>query len=499
MNQEPEFDDAVARREKHTQRGAEEKREDAEKEIHGRRSGASRVRGSLLLIIGLIAGIGLTWISMRSPKAPPQVLATKKQMYQCPMHPQIMLDHEGECPICGMKLVAMEGPSAPADGKGKLLFYRSPMDPSITSKEPRKDEMGMDFVPVYEGDLKGEGSQVEDHATVTIDPERQQLIGLTTAKVMEGPIGGALRTSGRVAVDETRVRRINVKVEGFVEKLFVDFAGKQVNRGQPLFSLYSPEFVSAQREYLLALKTEKALQQGAFQASGSDLLEAARQRLRLWDVPQEVIERLEKTGEVQRTLILRSPISGVVTVKNVVEGARITPADAPLEITDLSRVWVLADIYEAELSRVRIGMGAALTLTSLPGRTFTGRVAFIDPLMDPKSRTAKVRVEFSNPKGDLKPELFGEVVLQGRDRKGILVPRDSVLDAGTIKVAFVALGGGKFEPREVVTGASQGEQVEILSGLKAGDEVVTRANFLVDSESRLRAALAHLGAKPDKK
>jgi Cu(I)/Ag(I) efflux system membrane fusion protein len=288
---------------------------------------------------------------------------------------------------------------------------------------------------------------------------------------------------------------VNVKVEGFVEKLFVDFVGKPVAKGQPLFSLYSPEFVSAQREYLLALQTQKALSGGSLQASGGELLEAARRRLGLWDVPKETIEHLEKTGEVQKALTLRSPISGVVTVKNIVEGARITPADILYEITDLSHVWVQVDVYEAELNRAKAGMPAEMTTQASPGKMFKGRIAFIDPVMDPKTRTAKARVEFPNPKGELKPEMFGEVILKGQGRKGLLVPLDAVLDAGTTKVAFVSLGDGKFEPREVTTGTTAGEKVEIRSGLKAGEEVVVRANFLVDSESRLKAALAQMSQK----
>jgi Cu(I)/Ag(I) efflux system membrane fusion protein len=403
------------------------------------------------------------------------------------------MDHEGSCPICGMTLVAMES-EAPKD-KGKLVFYRSPMNPSLTSQVPMKDEMGMDYVPVYEGDLKGEGTGIEDHAAVKIDPERQQLIGLRTEQVVAGTVSGEFRALGRVTVDETRVRKVNVKVEGFVEKLFVDFVGKPVTKGQPLFSLYSPEFVSAQREFLLALKTQKALSGGSLQSSGGDLLESARRRLTLWDVPKEAIDNLEKTGEVIRALTLRSPISGVVTVKNVMEGARITPADILFEITDLSRVWVQVDVYEAELGRAKVGMPAEMTTQASPGKTFKGRIAFVDPVMDPKTRTAKARVEFPNPAGELKPDMFGDVVLKGQGRKGIIVPLDAVLDAGTSKVAFVSLGDGKFEPREVTTGTTVGEKVEILSGLKIGEQVVVRANFLVDSESRLKAALAHLSSK----
>ena len=457
-----------------------------------------RLRTIGLIALGLVAGIGGTILFRPGAKPEHQhgnesATAPKKQMYQCPMHPQIILDHLGDCPICGMALVPMEN-EAPKE-QGKLVYYRSPMNPSLTSQVPMKDEMGMDYVPVYEGELKSDGTGTDTHATVTIDHERQQLIGLKTEKVVEGLVSGEFRATGRVTVDETRVRKVNVKVEGFVEKLFVDFLGKAVAKGAPLFSLYSPEFVSAQREYLLAAKTQKALAGGTLQSSGGDLLEAAKRRLQLWDVPQEAIDRLEKTGEFQRALTLRSPISGVVTAKNVVEGARLTPADIPFEITDLSHVWVQVDVYETELGRTNIGMSAELILSSAPGTTFKGRVAFVDPSMDPKTRTAKLRLEFPNPKGDLKPEMFGDVVLKGRSHKGILIPLDAVLDAGASKVTFVARGDGKFEPREVQVGITVGEKIEILSGLKAGEEVVVRANFLVDSESRLKAALAHLSAK----
>src|SRR5664279_3312735 len=458
----------------------------------------ARIRTLGLVVLGLVAGVGGTLLLRPGAHDGHQHAVAgdaspKKQMYQCPMHPQIIMDHPGKCPICRMDLVPM-GSDAPKEN-GKLVFYRSPMNPSLTSQVPMKDEMGMDYVPVFEGELKGEGASIEDHSTVTIDHERQQLIGLRTEKVTEGMVSGELRALGRVVVDETRVRKVNVKVDGFVERLFVDFVGKPVAKGQPLFSLYSPEFVSAQREYLLALSTQKALSGGSLQGSGGELLDSARRRLGLWDVPKETIDHLEKTGEVQKALILRSPISGVVTVKNVMEGARITPADILYEITDLSRVWVQVDVYEAELSRAKVGMPAEMTTQASPRKTFKGRIAFVDPVMDPKTRTAKARVEFQNPKGELKPEMFGEVILKGQGRKGLLVPLDAVLDAGTTKVAFVSLGDGKFEPREVTTGTTVGEKVEILSGLVAGEEVVVRANFLVDSESRLKAALAQMSQK----
>ncbi|HZH18257.1 MAG TPA: efflux RND transporter periplasmic adaptor subunit [Archangium sp.] len=377
--------------------------------------------------------------------------------YQCPMHPSIVQDHPGKCPICGMDLVAMTPASA------------SPGDPGAPA--------------------------VEGLAPVTIDPSRQQLIGLRTAPVTEGKVGGTWRTNGRVAMDETRVRRVTLKVPAFVERVYADFTGKPVQRGEPLFSVYSPELLAAQEEYLLALRTRQALgQAGGMASDGDALVSAARRKLQLWDVPAATLERLAETGEATRSLTLVSPISGVITKKDVVEGARLEVGATPYEIVDLSRVWVLADVYESELRHVKVGMTATMQLKAFPNRVFAGKVAFLDPVLDPATRTVKVRLEFPNPDGDLRPEMFGEVVLRGTTREGLKIPSDAVVPTGTTQVVFVALGDGRFQPREVRLGESDGKSVEVTSGLKAGDQVVTGANFLVDSESRLRASLAALAA-----
>jgi Cu(I)/Ag(I) efflux system membrane fusion protein len=419
--------------------------------------------GALLvvLLLGIASGGGAAWF-LRRPAPGADGAAAKaeaKTVYTCPMHPTIVSDHPGDCPICGMALVKVE----PGAGGGHA---------------------------------HGGAAMPEGLTTVTIDPQRQQLIGLRTTEVTRGPVGASWRTVGKVAVDETNVHHVNIKVGGFVDTVYVDYVGRPVKRGERLFSIYSPDLLSVQQEYLLALRTRKALAQGGVATgAGDDLVDAARERLRLWDIPEAEVERLEKSGKPVKNLTLYSPMTGVVTKKDIVMGHRLNEGDMPYEITDLSRVWVLADAYETDLSRIRIGMPATLSLQAFPGKTFMGKVIFIDPILDAKTRTAKVRLEFANPKAELKPEMFGEVTLQTEAREGLRIPADAVIDSGAQKVVFVALGEGKLQPREVEVGPVTGDQVEVLSGLEEGDKVVTRANFLVDSESRLRASLANMGGK----
>ena len=457
-------------------------------------------------LVAVMVGIGLggagVWWTMHghgshapAATAPP----SKKPLYQCPMHPAITSDHPGDCPICGMKLVLVQPTGdrsvAANPGDRKIAYYRSPMDPKQTSPVPRKDEMGMDYLPVYEEERAG-GVKVQGLAAVKIDPARQQLIGLRTVPVSKGPIGEIWHTVARVQIDPTRVRQTNVKVDGFVERIYVDFVGQSVRKGQPLFSLYSPSLLAAQNEFLLALQTREALAKGGMLSeNGESLVASARRRLELWDVPVAEIDRLARTRQPTKTLTMVSPIAGVVTAKNVVQGARLNPGEAPYEITDLGEVWVMADAYESDLARIRVGMKATLTLSAYPNRSFFGSVAFIDPLLDPKTRTTKVHLHFANPKRELKPEMYGEVALQGASQEGLRIPADAVISAGTQDVVFLAQGEGRFEPRVVQLGRKNGTEVEVTGGLEQGQEVVTRANFLVDSESQLRASLSAIGGK----
>jgi Cu(I)/Ag(I) efflux system membrane fusion protein len=461
----------------------------------------------LAIVASAIAASGGTWLLARrggdghdhgalaSGTAAPQ-----KEQWTCPMHPSIVQDHPGDCPICGMKLVKTVAATAPSGGGAQAASgpaapqkdqWQCPMHPSIVQDHPGDCPIcGMKLVKVERSDIAPEGL-----SGVTIDPARQQLIGLKIAHAERGQVGGAWRTSGRVAVDETRVHHVNVKFSGFMEHVHGDFVGRAVKKGEPLYSIYSPELLAAQQEFLLALETKKRLAQaGGMVADGDALVAAARRKLELWDVPAAEIDRIEQTGQASRTLTFASPASGVLTKKDVVPGMRVNAGDMPFEIVDLSRVWVLADAYESDLRQVKAGMTAKLTLKAFPERTFTGRVTFIDPLLDPKTRTAKVRVEFPNPSGELKPEMFGEVVFQGEGRKGLRVPADAIIHSGTKSVVFVALPDGKFQPREVQVGEANADFAEIVAGLDAGDGVVTRANFLVDSESRLRASLSALSS-----
>lgn len=433
-----------------------------------RRFSVGALLGAVLASAALSSVASIAVLRARATDAGARSVAAT-HVYQCPMHPSIVQDHPGNCPICGMKLVRVERSSAP------------PAPSTSAAATPAS------VAPVVPG-----------LARVEIDAARQQLIGLKTAEVAVGSVGGALRTVGRVVMDETRVRRVNVKVSGFVERVYVDYVGKKVRRGDPLFSIYSPELLSAQEEYLLALRTRAELVKvgAAGQREESGLLAAARRKLELWDVPASVLDSLEATRQPTKTLTLHSPVSGVVTRKDVVQGAKLDAGATPYEIVDLSTVWLLADVYESELRFVKQGMAAKLTLTAFPNREFVGKVVFLDPLLDPQTRTVKVRLTFPNASGELRPEMFGEVVLLGAPRQGLRVPSDAVIDSGLEKVVFVAVGEGKFEPRRVELGESDGVNVEVVSGLQAGERVVVRANFLVDSESRLRASLADIAPRP---
>jgi multidrug efflux pump subunit AcrA (membrane-fusion protein) len=395
-----------------------------------------------------------------------------------------------------MKLVPSEAGGTPG-GKRTISYYRSPMDPSLRSDKPAKDAMGMDFVPVYADELQGVSSAVPGRAVVTFSPERRQLLGIRSEEVKKARLARVIPTVGRVAVDERRLHHIHTKYDGYVEHLHVDFTGKFVKKGEPLLSIYSPELVATQQEYLLAYRAQKQMAESGIPsvALGSlNLLEAARQRLLLWDIRPQDIETLERAGQVKRTLDLHSDVSGYVVQKMATHGMRVTPADTLFDIADLSHLWVLADVYESDLPLVRIGMEGELRVPYLPGREWRGSVTYVNPTVEEKTRTVKVRLELENKGEELKPDMFADVLLQADLGSGLAVPEGAVVDSGGRKLVFLDRGEGRFEPREVQLGVKVGSGFQVLAGLTEGQRVVTSANFLLDSESSLKAALSAMGA-----
>jgi RND family efflux transporter MFP subunit len=396
------------------------------------------------------------------------------------------------------------GAVTPRAPERRILYWVDPMHPAYKSDKPgTAPDCGMDLVPVYEGDSGSEpaAQPVAGYSAVTLSAERQQAIGVQLGRAEERELTKTIRTVGRVTFDETLLYQIHPKFEGYVEELYVDYTGKPVRKGQPLLSIYSPDLLATQQEYLLAVRARRQVAASSdpqFRRGAGELYDSARQRLLLWDIRPADIERLEKTGKPQKALTLYSPADGFVMSKNAVQGGRVMPSDTLFEIAGLSRVWVLADVYESEAPFVRVGQTARMRLSYLPDRSWTGRVTFIAPVLDEKTRTVKVRLEFDNPDEALKPGMFADVSLEQPLGRVLTVPDSAVLTTGTRCIVFVAKGNGRFEPREVKVGAKVDSLYQVREGIEAGEEVVTQANFLVDSESRLKAALAGIAPAPDK-
>jgi Cu(I)/Ag(I) efflux system membrane fusion protein/cobalt-zinc-cadmium efflux system membrane fusion protein len=409
------------------------------------------------------------------------------------MHPFIIRDEPGICPICNMELTPLKpGTGGQGSGERQVKHWVSPMDPTYIREAPGQDYMGHDLVPVYEGGADG---------GIAVDPVIRQSMGVRTAAVELRDLRRPLRTVGLVAVDETRQLVVTSKIEGWIERLYVNQSGQAVKSGQPLLEIFSPDLVAAQQEYLLALASSRRLAQSPLPEvadGGRRLLDAARSRLRYWDISQAQIDRLEQTGEVRRTLTLHSPGSGVVTMKQAVQGMRVMAGEELLQIADLSRVWVNAELYEQDLPWVQVGQQARVELPYAPGKALTGKVDFLYPYLDGETRTVKARIVFSNPDAQLKPDMYANVTIDTAEIKGALtVPEDAVLRSGTGALVFVALGDGKFEPRPVELGVSGGDGfVQIRSGLRVGEDVVTSAQFMLDSESRLREAIRKMMEPP---
>jgi len=384
-------------------------------------------------------------------------------------------------------------PAASVTAAPKVLYWYDPMKPEVHFDHPGKSPfMDMALVPKYAeaepAKPQGAGALPPGYSKVTIPLERRQEIGVTTVKVERRPIGGVLQTNGIVAEDEGRVQAVNAKFAGYIERLYVDRTGQSVRRGQPLLSAYSPDLVATERELLLAAENARRLEGSSSASASSDaqsLLAATRQRLRLWDIPASEIERIEKTGEVSRTLTLASPASGVVLKKDAVAGMAISPGMPLFTIADLSVVWVLADVYQSEIAGAVKGAESEISSSVLPGESFRGRVDFVYPTFSPETRTGKVRIVVPSPRGSLKPGMFVRVAIHRPRREALAVPRSAIIETGERQIAFVEESPGVYAPRAVKAGPAEGDFVEVVSGLSAGEVVVSSANFLIDSESRI--------------
>ena len=410
---------------------------------------------ALLVVAAAAAGTLYMWRPDLFLRSAPVTVAVAKTEYYCPMHPQQKSDKPDNCPICSMKLVKLEK-AAPAT-------------------------VAMATTP-----------------TVFISPERQQLIGVKTAVAERRALSREIRATGKVAFDETKVTHIHTKISGFVEEVFVDFVGKPVRRGQPLFTLYSPDLVATQEEYLLALRSNQSLKNSSFpwvSGGSTNLLEAARKRLQLWDVSEQELRELEQSGKAKRALTIYSPVDGIVTQRAAYHhGKNVTPEMDLYTIVDLSTVWILGQVYEHELPLIRIGQPVQVEFPYGAGlRSRNGLISFISPILEPKTRTAEVRVEFANSDLTLRPEMYVNFNARIGLGSSIVVPADAVLDTGNEQYVFVDKGQGYFEPRAVKVGQEADGFYSIESGLKAGERVATAANFILDSESRLKGALANMG------
>ena len=390
--------------------------------------------------------------------------------------------------------------AAPAEPGGrKILYYRNPMGLPDTSPTPKKDSMGMDYLPVYEGEDQG-GSGIR------IAPERVQNLGVRVAPVERRALDSVVRASGRIEVDERRLVTVTAKFEGYIEKLYVNTTGQVVRAGEPLFDAYSPELLAAQREYEVAIQGLAQLKDADAQARAGmqRLADSALARLRLWDVTDEEVARLATSGQARRTLGYRAPAGGVVLERKAVQGMRFMPGEPLFQIADLSTVWLVADVAEQDIGRIRLGTPARVRLEAYPGQVFDGRVTFVYPTLRAETRSGQVRIELPNPGARLKPAMFAQVELPvgAAAGKQLVVPNSALIDSGTRRVVIIDLGAGRFEPREVKTGSRGDEFTVVTEGLKEGESVVVAANFLLDAESNLRAALAGLkggsNANPDK-
>lgn len=455
----------------------------------------------LLLVTVALAGAfagGYVVRTWRAGAAAPPGTAERKVLYWVdPMHPAYKSDRPGIAPDCGMALepvYADEGAATPSTDTRKVLYYRDPKDPKYTATTAGLNpETGNTLEPVY----AEAGTTATPAGAVRIPVERQQLAGVRYATVESTEIGRTLRTVGKVAYDETRLQHVHPRVDGWIEKVFADFTGELVKQGQPMLTLYSPEMLASQEELLLARRARETMQNnplaGASQ-QGESLFQAARRRLQLWNLSEAQIDQVLETGQPIRNVTLYAPASGFVLTRNAFPNQRVTAESDLYTIADLSRVWVMADVYEADLTAVRADAPAHIVVPYGGSTTrIAARVNYVQPAVDPTTRTLKLRLEATNPGMRLRPEMFVDVEFDVRGGRRLTVPADAVLNSGERQVVFVDLGDGYLLPKDVTTAERVGDRVVVTSGLNEGEKVVASGTFLVDAESQLKSALGSMG------
>jgi Cu(I)/Ag(I) efflux system membrane fusion protein len=477
---------------------------------------------SVLLISGAAAAIGGYWLVGRSADRPSRLevaavadaaAAERKVLYYRDPMGKPQYSAEPKKDSMGMDYIPVyEGeeepaftspppsPAASSGGKGRILYYRNPMGLPDTSPVPKKDSMGMDYIPVYEGE------ETDEAGTLKISPDRVQKLGVQSAPVELRALTRTIRAIGTVQADERRLYTVNTKFEGWIDQLYVNATGQTVKRGQPLMEVYAPELVVAERECLLAWRGlhEMAGAGTEMRNAARQLAEAALQRLQNWDISTDQVKRLERTGTIARTLTLRAPADGTVMEKMAVEGMHFTVGDPLYRIADLSTVWVNTDVFEQDIGALRDGEKARIDVNAYPGVSFAGRVDFIYPTVSQETRTGKARIVVPNADGRLKTGMYANVAIEAvlGDRPVITVPDSAIIDSGTRQAVLIERGSGRFEPREVKLGDHADGFYQVRQGLTAGERVVVSANFLIDAESNLRAALkgfappASAGAAP---
>ena len=442
------------------------------------------------IIIGVLAlalTAALLYILVFSPNSDDHMLETADgQLYTCGMHPELILDEPGNCPICGMNLTPIRGNNQRTSGERKILYWRAPMNPNEVYDKPGKSRMGMDLVPIYED----EGSET---GVVTIDGTTQQNMNLKTVAIKVRKLNAQVITNGILEIDERNEFIITTKVGGWVEKLYVNYTGQEVKKGEKLIDIYSPELVAAQQEYITALSYAASVMNSSDEniaASGKELTNNSIRKLELLDISSLEIERLRKTKEINKYVTLYAPFDGTVIHKQVTEGEKINSGSPLLRIADLRNLWLMADVYEYELSKIKVGSAADIRFNFLPGKIFKGKVSFIYPTLDAKTRTVKVRIDMPNYNNELKTSMFATIKIKGEDLGNYpVVPEDAIIRSGQNNIIILALGEGKFRPVDVKLGNYADGYYQVLDGLTDGNKIVTSAQFLIDSESNLRAAL----------